>query len=108
VRQVKGRGQSTYYRAFLLDYPNAEDLKRIRAAKDAGIIPSGAGPGALVEIHGEGGRGVDWTNGCVAVTNADMDELFRLVKVGTPVTIVGGDGSKGPFSSLAEQLRREP
>ena len=79
VRQVKGRGQSTYYKALLLDYPNAEDLRRIRAAKDAGIIPAGAGPGALIEIHGEGGRGEDWTNGCVAVTNANMDELFRLV-----------------------------
>ncbi len=108
VQQVKGRGQSIYYKAFLLDYPNAEDLRRIRAAKDAGIIPAGAGPGALVEIHGEGGRGQDWTNGCVAVTNANMDQLFQMVKVGTPVTIVGGDGSHGPFSSLAEQLRREP
>lgn len=107
VRQVKGRGQSTYYKAFLLDYPTAEDLRRIRAAKDAGITPSGPGPGALIEIHGEGGRGEDWTNGCVAVTNSNMDELFRLVKVGTPVTIVGGDGFDGPFSSLAEKLRRE-
>ena len=54
IRQIKDRGQTQYYRALLLDYPSQEDLKRIRAAKDAGIIPSGAGPGALIEIHGEG------------------------------------------------------
>lgn len=107
IRQIKDRGQTRYYRALLLDYPTQEDLKRIRAAKEAGIIPSGAGPGALIEIHGEGGRGEDWTNGCVAVTNPQMDELFKLVRVGTPVTIVGGDGSSGTFSSVAEKLRRE-
>jgi len=108
VKQLKDRGQSRYHRALLLDYPTPEDLRRIQAAKEAGIIPSNAGPGALIEIHGEGGRGEDWTNGCVAVTNDQMDELFRLVRVGTPVTIVGGDGSDGSFSSLAERLRREP
>jgi len=103
---VKGRGQTLYYKALLLDYPNREDLQRIAAAKDQGIIPRNAGPGALIEIHGEGGRGVDWTNGCVAVTNPQMDQLFQWVRVGTPVTIVGGDGSKGSFSSLAERFER--
>jgi len=105
VRQLKDRGQSQYYRALLLDYPTPEDLRRIEAAKKAGVIPAGSRPGALIEIHGEGGRGEDWTNGCVAVTNQEMDQLFRLVRVGTPVTIVGGDGSDGSFSSLAERLR---
>lgn len=107
VRQIKDKARTRYYRALLLDYPTQEDLKRIQAAKEAGIIPAGAGPGALIEIHGLGGRGENWTNGCVAVTNAHMDELFRLVRVGTPVTIVGGDGSEGSFSSLAERLRGE-
>ncbi len=107
VKQIKSRGQTRYYKALLLDYPTPEDLRRIQAAKEAGIIPSNAGPGALIEIHGDGGRGEDWTNGCVAVTNEQMDDLFKLVKVGTPVTIVGGDGSDGSFSSLAERLRRE-
>ncbi len=107
VKQIKDRGHTRYYRALLLDYPTAEDLRRIRAAKEAGIVPSSAAPGALIEIHGQGGRGEDWTNGCVAVTNQQMDELFRLVRVGTPVTIVGGDGSHGSFSSVAERLKRE-
>lgn len=107
IKQLKDRGQSKYYRALLLDYPTAEDLRRIRAAKEAGIIPAHASPGALIEIHGEGGRGEDWTNGCVAVTNTEMDELFRMVRVGTPVTIVGADGTDGAFSSLARRVFRE-
>jgi murein L,D-transpeptidase YafK len=107
VRQIKDRGQTRYYRALLLDYPTREDLRRIEAAKKAGAIPAGAHPGGLIEIHGEGGLGEDWTNGCVAVTNAHMDGLFELVRVGTPVTIVGGDGSQGAFSSLAEWFNRE-
>jgi lipoprotein-anchoring transpeptidase ErfK/SrfK len=107
IRQLKEGPHTRYYRAFLLDYPTPEDLRRIQAAKEAGIIPAGAGPGALIEIHGDGGRGEDWTNGCVAVTNAQMDELFSLVRVGTPVTIVGGDGSEGAYSSLVERFRRE-
>ena len=107
IQQLKGRGQTRYYRALLLNYPTPEDLRRIQAAKESGIVPAGSGPGALIEIHGEGGRGEDWTNGCVAVTNQQMDALFGLVTVGTPVTIVGGDGSNGSFSSLAERLRRE-
>lgn len=107
IKQLKDRGQSQYYRALLLDYPTAEDLRRIRAAKEAGIIPAHASPGALIEIHGEGGRGEDWTNGCVAVTNAEMDELFRMVRVGTPVTIVGADGTDGAFSAVARRIFRE-
>lgn len=105
IKQVKGLGQTLYYKALLLDYPTAEDLRRIEAAKERGTVPRNAGPGALIEIHGDGGRGEDWTNGCIAVANPDMDKLFRLVGVGTPVTIVGGDGTHGSFSSLAEKLK---
>jgi len=43
----------------------------------------------LIEIHGEGGKGANWTQGCIALKNEDMDELFDLAQIGTPVTIVG-------------------
>ena len=43
----------------------------------------------LFRSHGMGGRGVDWTEGCVALENRDMDKLFNMAKVGTRVTIVG-------------------
>jgi L,D-transpeptidase catalytic domain len=89
VVQRRGPGQTRYHRALMLDYPNAGDRKRWEAAQRAGEVPSGAGPGGLIEIHGDGGRGVDWTDGCVALTNAEMDRLFELVPMGASVTIVG-------------------
>ena len=45
--------------------------------------------GGLIEIHGNGGKGIDWTEGCIALTDTEMDVVFKLVKVGTPVTIIG-------------------
>ena len=48
----------------------------------------------MMEIHGAGGRGDDWTRGCVAMSNAEIDDLFQRVHVGTAVTIVGGSGRK--------------
>jgi len=46
------------------------------------------GSGDLIEIHG-GGTGIDWTDGCVALENRDMDGFFRRVRVGTPILILG-------------------
>jgi L,D-peptidoglycan transpeptidase YkuD (ErfK/YbiS/YcfS/YnhG family) len=89
VTEKRGLRQTRWYKALLLNYPNEEDLARFRAMKRRGQISRRAGPGNLIEIHGEGGRGGDWTDGCVALRNRDMDELFERVGVGTPVTIVG-------------------
>jgi hypothetical protein len=86
VSAVKG---SRYYKAALLDYPNSQDRTRFVKAKRAGQLPRSARIGGLIEIHGEGGRGADWTAGCVSLTNPDLDRLLRYLKVGTPVTIVG-------------------
>jgi hypothetical protein len=105
VEKKKDRGQSIYHRALLLDYPNAADRKRFEAAKKRGEIPRRAGIGGLIEIHGGGGRGQNWTDGCVALKNADMDDLFARVRTGTRVTIVGGDGSDGAFSSLLARVK---
>jgi hypothetical protein len=104
VVKKKDRGQSRYYRALLLDYPNAADRERFAAAQRRGEIPRGARIGGLIEIHGEGGRGQNWTEGCVALANRDMDDLFRRVSVGTRVTIVGGDGRDGAFSDLLARV----
>jgi hypothetical protein len=89
VTARRGRGQSQYYKALLIDYPNRTDRKEFASAKAQGLIPHLTGAGDLIEIHGEGGKGSDWTKGCVAVSNVAMDRLFALVSVGTPVTIVG-------------------
>ena len=89
VSQVKGHGRTKYYRALLINYPNDEDRARYAWGKKVGQVPARAGIGSLIEIHGDGGQGRDWTDGCVALANKDMDEVFARARVGTPVTIVG-------------------
>lgn len=80
--------QSRYYLALHLSYPSPADTFLARNA--------GCEPGGSIEIHGlapEFGwmgarhRERDWTNGCIAVTNEEMEELYRSIAVGTPVEI---------------------
>jgi hypothetical protein len=87
VTTVKARG-SKYYKALLLNYPNDLDWRRFRENKSNGIISQKARIGGLIEIHGEGGRSRDWTQGCVALSNKEMDHLMQFASVGMPVTIV--------------------
>jgi hypothetical protein len=89
ITEVRGPGQTRYYRALMLDYPNQDDVARFRALQKAGRVPRNGRIGSNIEIHGEGGRDQDWTQGCVALSNADMDAIVGLVAVGTSVTIVG-------------------
>ena len=86
VIEKKDRGQTKYYLALLLDYPNDQDRARHELAVRKGKIPLEAGIGGLIEIHGEG-RGEDWTQGCVALYNQHMTELFNNIPPGTPVWI---------------------
>ncbi len=104
VIERKVRGATIYYKALLLDYPNASDRVEFSRARQSGAVPKTAGIGGLIEIHGEGGRGRDWTQGCVALTNVDIDDLFKRVGVGTPVTIVGSD-THGAIAELAGRPR---
>lgn len=100
-RVSKKKTASSYYRALEIDYPNADDKVRHRLAKQQGKIPRSAGIGNLIEIHGHGGRGTDWTQGCVALRNSDMDKIFAMANVGTPVTIVGSWDALGSGSVVA-------
>ena len=79
---------STFHWALHVSYPSDSD--RQRASK------LGVQPGSDIEIHGlPNGIGwlgwlhrlVDWTDGCVAVTNSEIEEIWGLVPVGTPVEI---------------------
>jgi len=97
-----GKMTSIYYKALLLDYPNANDRAEFKRARREGGVPAAAGIGGLIEIHGGGGRSQDWTSGCVAVANGDMDDLFDRAGVGTPVTIVGSDD----YGAIAEFAAR--
>jgi lipoprotein-anchoring transpeptidase ErfK/SrfK len=106
ITDKKSGGRSRYHKALLLDYPNREDLRELAALKASGEIPRDTHAGGLIEIHGDGGRGKDWTDGCVAITNAEIDWLFARVAVGTPVTIVGSLHGEGLFSEVARRLGR--
>lgn len=89
VVDARDSRRTKFYKALLLDYPNAEDRARFQFLRRAGQVPRRAGPGSLIEIHGEGGKDDDWTDGCVALSNTDMDRVFARARVGTRVTIVG-------------------
>ncbi len=96
VIQKKDHQHTRFHRALLINYPNDEDKRRIAAEKKNGTLARLALPGGLIEIHGHGGKGVNWTDGCIALKDEDMEILFRLVDEGTPVVIVGS------LKSLAE------
>ncbi|MDD2279628.1 MAG: L,D-transpeptidase, partial [Bacteroidales bacterium] len=69
-----------------------------------GIIPRNSRIGGSIAIHGGGGRGIDWTEGCVALENNDMDKLFLLCSVGSPVAIVG---SLVSLDKIFEEFKKE-
>lgn len=78
---------SLYYKALLINYPNGEDRRWFAQEKARGNIPRSVGIGGDVEIHGGGQDSL--TRGCVSLDNNKMDELYSLVSVGTPITIIG-------------------
>jgi len=89
ITRMKSGSETKYYKALLLDYPNKDDKERFKIAKMKGLLAKNSEIGGMIEIHGKGGTGIDWTDGCIALTNPDMDSLYSLCKVGTIVTIVG-------------------
>ncbi len=101
-RVIKKHPVSQYYKALLLDYPNQENNRNFTQAKKKGLVPNRVGPGTLIEIHGGGNNFM--TRGCVSLDNPDMEELFKLAAVGTPVTIVGSRGYPRDILSPLEDL----
>lgn len=79
---------SAFYKAIHITYPNAKDKQR---AKDLGVDPGG-----MIMIHGQK-NGIDfsssltqlfnWTDGCIALSNPDMDEVWEAVDIFTPIEI---------------------
>ena len=81
--------KSKFYRSIHVSYPNAADKAY---AKKLGVSPGGD-----IMIHGQtNGLGHlaaitqqhDWTDGCIAVTNDELDEIMAVYKVGMPIEIV--------------------
>lgn len=96
-RIIKKLGRSRYHKALLINYPNEEDRRRFDRAQKQGLIPRTVSIGGLIEIHGGGKDSM--TYGCIAMDNSRIDELFAMVPVGTPVTIVGAVESGNRLSS---------
>jgi murein L,D-transpeptidase YafK len=107
VLRKRGAGQTQFYRALVLNYPNASDRRRFREARKAGYIPGERGIGGQIEIHGVEYELMAQTLGCVMLDNRQMAKLFDLVEVGTPVTIVGALHSNNAvalaLTNLSEQ-----
>jgi murein L,D-transpeptidase YafK len=79
---------SRFHLAFHISYPNAADKSRAKA--------QGVAPGGDIMIHGVEKKyeylaafqsAYDWTEGCIALSNSQIDEFARLVSIGTPIEI---------------------
>lgn len=75
---------SDFHLSIGISYPDEKDI--LEAAE------LGKEPGGDIFIHGRGTRFLDaprdWTWGCIAVTNREMEEIYAMVKDGTPITIL--------------------
>ncbi|HEY5602829.1 MAG TPA: L,D-transpeptidase family protein [Gammaproteobacteria bacterium] len=79
---------SAFYKAIRISYPNEADIKR---AAELGVDPGGQ-----IMIHGQKNsfskvsftrQSKNWTDGCIAVTNSAMDQIWDAVDPGTPIVI---------------------
>lgn len=92
---------SSYYKAFVVSYPDKEDAARgladglitqsekdqIDAAQNSCTEPPATALGSLIEIHGNGGT-ADWTWGCVAIEDSEIDLLWSVLDVRDTVVIL--------------------
>jgi len=99
ITKKLSNGSTKYHKALMINYPNQQDLEEFNSRIQRGQLPGGARIGELIEIHGDGGKGGNWTEGCVALRNRDMDLLFEHVDSGTPVTIIGSSISLDKYIS---------
>ncbi|HWK52032.1 MAG TPA: L,D-transpeptidase family protein, partial [Steroidobacter sp.] len=88
-RLTRRNPNSEYFLSILVDYPNDKDTKRARA--------QGLRPGGAIMIHGQPNTpkksrdyysNVDWTEGCIAVSNSDMVEIWLMTPPDTPIEIL--------------------
>lgn len=82
------KSDSSFYKAIHISYPNKQDIQN---AKKIGVSPGGQ-----IMIHGQKNnlrlfsfitQSFNWTNGCIAVKNSEMDEIWKAVDKGTPIEI---------------------
>ena len=80
--------ESEYFLSIRVSYPNGQDIREARAR--------GVDPGGAIMIHGQPNeptrsetyyRTQDWTNGCIAVSNSDMIDIWLMTGDNTPIEI---------------------
>jgi hypothetical protein len=104
------KNKTEFYRFLGISYPNLNDTVRglvhgvisiqeykkiYQAIQTSGRIPSDTGLGGSIGIHGGGvfkyfgnNKERDWTEGCIALDNTDIERLFQLCEPGDPVIIL--------------------
>lgn len=96
-RIVDKRRHARWHYFLQLDYPNDHDRERYNANLRDGRIPAIRGKtldiGGDIGIHGSDHptkqrNQTNWTHGCIALTNDDIDAVSKLVKIGTPVLVL--------------------
>jgi murein L,D-transpeptidase YafK len=105
--------RSKFFLSLCISYPNSEDAERglaagliteeeyaqiLSAVREIRMPPQHTRLGGEIYIHGHGGEGQhgatgiaqvkDWTRGCIALANADMQELYDRVTLGTAVSVI--------------------
>lgn len=93
--RIASKNPASKYDKFMgLNYPTDSSYARFNKLKATGVIPANSTIGGNVGIHGiwPGGDelvklGIGWTDGCIALMNKDIEELFSLISVGTKVVI---------------------
>lgn len=91
---IVGKMPSRWHTYLALDYPNAEDRRRYADLVAKGEVDPKKGPGSAIAIHGRRAnmpdklhKLVDWTLGCIALDNDEIDQVAAVTPVGTRVVI---------------------
>ena len=89
------RWKGLYHRFLNVSYPNDDDRARFADLKARGLVPEGRGVGFGIGIHGTGHaswnghhKDEDWTLGCIALDDDEIDEIASRVDDGTRIVIV--------------------
>ncbi|WP_437593689.1 L,D-transpeptidase family protein [Sorangium sp. So ce1000] len=92
--RVAGRIDGLFHRFLIVSYPNDEDRARFAELKRRGEVPPGRGVGHGIGIHGVGSaqlagvhKASDWTLGCIALDDDEMDEIARRTPDGAKIVI---------------------
>lgn len=100
---VSRNSRSQFNKALVLNYPNVEDAEIglekgliskaeheaiLKAERESSVPPMNTALGGWIEIHGSGtGARSNWTQGCIALKDSDMEQVWTLVELGAPVLI---------------------